>query len=203
MNRALVCAFAIMMARCSVAAQDVRGEVRLRGAPLVGAVVYLERLGDSVAPPPPATGRMDQRELRFVPRVLVVSPGSMVEFPNSDLVMHNVFHPGDAESSFDLGTYPASELKTLRFDRPGLFVILCHVHPEMVGYVAVVPSSWHSVTEESGRFTIERAPPGKYRIHVWHRRANDPAQNLSVPASGLTEPVVLQVERRGRHGKDR
>lgn len=178
--------------------QVLRGEVRLRGAPLPDAVVFLERAdgGDSV--PPPGRGRLDQRNLAFVPRVLVVSPGSIVEFPNSDPVMHNVFHPGAGEDAFDLGTYSSAEAKSVRFDRAGLFVVLCHVHPEMVGYVAVVASRLFAITVDDGTFRMDSVPAGHYRLHVWQRRAEDPALLVSVPEPGQRSPVVVTVGRRER-----
>jgi plastocyanin len=199
--RGWIVALMASVAASPAGAQAVRGDVRLGGAPLPDAVVFLERLGDTVAAPAPTRGRMDQRDLAFLPRILVVAPGSVVEFPNSDPVMHNVFHPGEGEDAFDLGTYPASEVKTLRFERAGLFVILCHVHPEMVGYVAVVPSALHATTAEDGSFRIEGAAPGRYRLHVWHRRVADPEMAVSVAPGGAAEPLAVAVERRGRRGR--
>ena len=162
-TRLLVVAAGLGVAASGASGQLVRGEVRVRGVPLPDAVVFLERVGDSVPAPAPGRGRLDQRDLAFVPRVLVVSPGSTVEFPNSDPVMHNVFHPGDSLAAFDLGTYSSSEAKEVRFTQPGLFVVLCHVHPEMVGWVAVVqPSCARRVPAAS----VTAVPPGQYRARL-------------------------------------
>ena len=182
-------------------AQDLRGEVRVRGEPLANAVVFLVPAADSAAAVAPVRARLDQRGLSFVPRVLVVTPGSIVEFPNSDPVMHNVFHPGEPGTGFDLGTYSSSEEKTHRFDAPGLFVLLCHVHPEMVGYVAVVPSALHAVTGEDGAFQVTSAPPGQYQLHAWHRRIEDPSIRVTVPESGTAAPVVVNASRRSSRRK--
>ena len=45
---------------------------------------------------------MDQRNLEFVPDVLVVQSGTAVEFPNSDQVRHQVYSFSDAK------TFPAA-----------------------------------------------------------------------------------------------
>src|SRR5262245_26245097 len=53
------------------------------------------------------TSRQEIRQEReeFVPRVLAVTRGSTVEFPNADPVFHNVFSLASA-ATFDLGRYP-------------------------------------------------------------------------------------------------
>jgi len=180
----------LALAACALHAQGrVDGSVRTREGALADAAVYLVPVGREVTLRP-ATDRIDQVDLQFVPRVVVVAPGSTVEFPNSDAVMHNVFHPGRGASGFDLGTYPRTEARTFTFGDAGIYVMLCHVHPEMVGYVYVVPSPYRAATDESGTFTIADVPPGEYRLHVWHRRMIDPELLLTVRADGTSAGVV-------------
>jgi plastocyanin len=167
----------------------VEGSVRARDGMVADAAVYLVPIGRGVNSRP-GVARMDQVDLQFVPRNVVVPPGSMVEFPNSDVVMHNVFHPGRGTAGFDLGTYPRLDSRTFTFSDPGIYVMLCHVHPEMVGYVYVVPSPYHGVTGEDGVFTIAGVPAGEYRLHVWHRRMADPDVALTVRAEGATVGMV-------------
>jgi len=50
----------------------------------------------------PGHAVMDQRNERFVPHVLAVMVGTIVDFPNSDLIYHNVFSLSRAKR-FDLG----------------------------------------------------------------------------------------------------
>ena len=63
------------------------------GLPLAGAVVVAEPGSGIAVPRPrgPAQVTMDQRDLAFVPDVLVVRTGTAVEFPNSDKVRHQVY----------------------------------------------------------------------------------------------------------------
>src|SRR5262249_42315685 len=49
--------------------------------------------------------RMDQRDEQFVPRLLAVTVGTIVDFPNDDTKFHNVFSLSRAKN-FDLGRYP-------------------------------------------------------------------------------------------------
>jgi hypothetical protein len=102
--------------------------------------------------------------------------------------MHNVFGPGTrGGDAFDLGTYPVGEYATWTFEREGLHIVLCHIHPEMVAYVIVSRAPFHAVTAGDGTFEIEDVPPGRYRASVWHaRRSRDTTTvRVSVPEGGL------------------
>ena len=156
------------------------GTVRAPNARTAGAVVYLVPRDSAAAPLPVDTGLVDQRDLRFVPRTLVVLPGTTVEFRNSDPILHNVFSPPGVAEGFDLGIYPRTERRLHTFTAPGAHVILCHVHPEMVAYIVVVPTPWYAVVDDEGRFRITGVPPGRYRLRVWHRRAAPFEQSVDI-----------------------
>jgi plastocyanin len=157
MNRRLmasvVLAGSLFSPHARLAAQDgmVSGTVTAPAPGMGGVVVYLIRAGSARVPAiAPLSAQIDQRNLQFVPRVITVSPGSTVSFPNSDPVMHSVFHPSTHAGGFDLGTYPQGERRSFTFDNEGAYVIFCHVHPEMVAYVVVVASPYRAVTDDDG-----------------------------------------------------
>jgi plastocyanin len=163
----------------------IQGTISVRDAAIADVVVYLV----ASAPPgvsavKPETTAMDQRDLRFVPRVVAVTPGSTVIFSNSDRVMHNVFHPWQSSEGFDLGLWAPGESRSFTFGREGAYVILCQVHPEMVGYVVVVASSHRAVTDEHGRFRLDGVPPGTYRLRTWHRRLETHEERVTVADDG-------------------
>jgi hypothetical protein len=113
-----------------------------------------------------------------------VSPGSTVAFPNSDPVMHDVFHPSTRAGGFDLGMYPQGERRSFTFNDEGAYVIFCHVHPEMVAYVVVVASPYRAVTDDKGRFKLDGVAPGTYHLRTWHRRLRTQDHVISVAANG-------------------
>ena len=163
----------------------VQGEVSVPAASISGVVVYLvPTVRRAAVPLAPLTVEMDQRDLRFVPQVIAVTPGSTVHFPNSDPIMHNVFSPGPRTGGFDLGTYPQSERRSFTFREEGAHVILCHVHPEMAAYVVVIASAHRAVADAAGRFRLEGVAPGTYRLRTWHRRLRTVEQLVSVAANG-------------------
>ena len=191
MNRRLmasvVLAGALFHPHARLAAQGgiVSGTVTAPAPRMGGVVIYLIPAASARVPAAaPLSAQIDQRDLQFVPRVIAVSPGSTVSFPNSDPVMHDVFHPSIRAGGFDLGMYPQGERRSFTFDDEGAYVIFCHVHPEMVAYVVVVASPYRAVTDDEGRFKLDGVAPGTYHLRTWHRRLRTQDHVVSVAANG-------------------
>jgi plastocyanin len=142
--------------------------------------------------PPAAPVTLDQKGLRFVPRVLAVMKGTTVRFLNSDSVAHNVFTP-DGET-YNLGSWPKGESKNHAFNQTGAYVQLCHIHPEMIGYVVVVDSPYFAVTDANGKFQIDHVPPGTYTVHAWSERLPEVTQSVTV-AAGSPTSVHIEIKR--------
>jgi plastocyanin len=144
---------------------DVPGTVSVGGQATADAAVWLE--GHALPRRPPA-GKvvLDQRNLSFSPRVLVVQVGTTVELPNNDRVFHNVFSFRDGKR-FDLGLYPVGTVRHVTFDHVGLSRIFCNIHPNMAAYVLAVDSPYFDVSDDHGRFTITGVTTGAYTYHAW------------------------------------
>jgi plastocyanin len=110
---------------------------------------------------------MDQRNQTFLPYVLAVPVGTTVDFPNNDSTYHNVFSLSKARR-FDLGRYPRGLSRAVRFDRPGVVRVFCEIHSHMSAFILVFAHPYFALTDEGGRYRIERVPPGSYRLVVWH-----------------------------------
>lgn len=163
----------------------VQGAVTLQGQPLAGVVIRLFPVEESVFPDVEDTALIDQRNLRFIPGVLAVRPGTTLDFHNSDQIMHNVFSPQRRGAGFDLGTYPQDESRSFTFAEPGIYVVLCHVHPEMVAWIVVTPTPYHAVTDANGRFRIEGIRPGSYRMQTWHQRGVEDERLIEIAQGNL------------------
>ena len=170
-------------------AVSVTGTVGNGGTPLSWAAVTLEPLdGAETSASPMVHAEIDQAHLRFVPRVLIVTPGTEVRFLNSDPLMHNVFGPGmRGGDTFDLGSYAIGDSESRVFENEGVHTVLCHIHPEMVAYVVVSTAPYRAVTAADGSFALDSVPPGRYRITIWHaRRSRDTTSfEIEVPERGL------------------
>jgi plastocyanin len=151
------------------------------------SVVYVDTIAGKSFPAPEAHPVLNQKGLAILPHILVTQTGSTVDFLNSDKVAHNVFWPsiqsgGKKGPGHNLGTWPQGEKRSFKFDQPGVVPVLCNVHPEMSGYIVVVPTPYFAETDASGAFKIENVPDGQYTVTAWHEGAK--AQSKPVAVSG-------------------
>ncbi len=147
------------------------------------SVVYVEAIAGKTFPAPTAKPVMDQKGLMFQPHLVVVEQGTTVEFLNSDKVAHNVFWisvGGNKKLGHNLGTWPQGEKHAFKFDSPGAVPLLCNVHPEMSGYVVVVPTPYFATTDKSGEYKIENVPDGSYTLTAWHEGAKNQSKPVTV-----------------------
>ena len=149
------------------------------------SVVYVDTITGKSFPAPAQKTVVDQKGLKFNPALLVVQEGAIVDFQNDDTVQHNVFWPsisGNKKLTHNLGTWPKGEKKSFKFETPGVVPLLCNVHPEMSGYIAVSPTPYFAETDASGNFKIENVPDGKYNVVAWHEGMK--AQTKPVEVAG-------------------
>jgi len=117
----------------------------------------------------------------FTPRVVAVTIGSEVEFPNDDPIYHNVFSLSRAKN-FNLGRYPKGDTRRVRFDRPGVVKVFCEIHSHMSATVMVFDHPWFAVPAEDGTFELPPVPAGDRQITAWHERLGDTTLSLRVIA---------------------
>ena len=164
---------------------------------LRGVVVYLEGVPRSAHPvthgATPSAARMEQKDERFAPRVLPVVAGTTVAFPNTDPIFHNVFSLSGAKA-FDLGRYPRGESRSVRFDKPGVVQVFCHIHSDMRAVVLVLDSPAFAVPGDDGRYALDGVPPGEYVLVAWHERAQPIRRKVRVTAGGtVVEDVAIPI----------
>jgi plastocyanin len=126
--------------------------------------------GPAATPPVHFVPQIMQIDKSFDPHVLVVQAGTVVQFPNRDPFLHNVFSLFDGKR-FDLGFYEAGSSKTVHFDRVGVSFLFCNIHPEMSAAVVVVDTPYFGLSNRAGRVTIPDVPDGRYQLNVWYERS--------------------------------
>ncbi len=97
--------------------------VKLSGA----AVAALLLAGTAMA----AEYEVGQKNKAFTVKELTVKVGDTVHFTNQDDFFHNVFSLSDLKT-FDLGSYPKGEFKSVTFDKAGKVEVECAIHPSMM-----------------------------------------------------------------------
>jgi plastocyanin len=174
-------------------AASVAGTVTLGDEPGCNAVVYLES-GRKTAAAPMGRVVMDQKNLAFVPSVLPVVRGTVIEFTNSDDVQHNVFTPSRVAGKFDLGTYSRGESRKVTLNESGEVVVLCNIHMEMEARILVLDEPTFAATRADGSFEVPAVPPGTYRLRLWRRGWLPHTEIVMVPETGRLS-VDVHAER--------
>jgi plastocyanin len=194
LTRRLAVALAVLAATASAALAaeggTVTGKVDVTPAKYTEeTVVYLK--GPAGAAKPRALS-MDQRNMSFIPHVLVVAKGDSVKFLNHDNVVHNVYTP-DGEG-YNLGSFKQDEERSYTFAQEGAYSQLCSMHPEMLAYVFVAPTPYAAAVDKKGHFTITGVPPGTYQLAVWNSHLKGAEKSVTV-AAGQTVTQNLTVKR--------
>lgn len=152
------------------------------GRPAADAVVMLEQASARAPVRPMPQTDISQARRQFSPRVTAVTTGTPVNFPNFDTVRHHVYSFSDAKK-FELKLYSGVPNKPIVFDKPGVVILGCNIHDQMVAWIVVSDTPWFGVTGEDGKLQLADVPAGSYRMRIWH-----PAMpvNTEAPVSNLT-----------------
>ncbi len=180
----------------SCAAADISVMVVDRAGHGVAEVVVTAMPAAARAGPAPMLkpAVMDQRNLAFTPRVLVVGVGTSVEFPNNDSVSHQVYS-FSAAKRFQLPLYKGESHTPITFDRSGLVVLGCNIHDAMVGYIYVTDAPYFGMTQAGGGLTLKDLPSGDYRIEIWSPFIADvPATLIRTIHIDGNEPAATRVQ---------
>lgn len=170
----------------SAQAGDLHGKVTCKGVrDSADAVVYVTAVPGKTFAPPKEHAKVDQKNLVFVPHVLPVLTGTTVDYINSDAVLHNVFSPDACCDKFNLGTWPKGDHRSYTFKKECVATMLCKVHPEMEGFVVVLPTPYYAITKADGSFIIPNVPDGSYTVKVWHPKLK--ATQKTIAVAGATQ----------------
>jgi plastocyanin len=135
--------------------------------------------------------KMEQRNKAFVPHMLVIETGTLVDFPNYDPIFHNAFSNYNGKV-FDIGLYAPGTSRSVKFGRAGIVRVFCNIHPTMSAVIVVVDTPYFAVTQKDGTFRMADVAPGEYRLHVFHERATETAlRPLDRMVSVGADPVLL------------
>jgi len=177
---------------CAVAARAGTLEVRALqrdGNPLVGAVITADALSPALPPAAPVRAIMDQVDLAFEPDVLVLPVKSTVQFPNSDVVSHQVYSFSSAHR-FQLPLYRGKPYPPIVFEQAGVITLGCNIHDNMLAYIVVTDAPYFGRTDAVGSWTVPALPSGRYRVRVWHPLASEPAGVEQVVQVGADRDVL-------------
>jgi len=169
----------------SIPRGNVVGAVTTKPASLQSqTVVYLEDGPNEDVPSHLQTVTIANRQMNFIPFVAVAAVGGKVVFTNEDPFPHNVFSPDNEK--FNLGNLPQNGAHARVFKNPGAYTLLCNLHPGMLGYLVVTPSTWFARTDAKGKFEMKHVPSGTYKVTAWAPRLPPVTQSVTVANGDVT-----------------
>lgn len=150
------------------------------GVELPNAVVEIGQANTAFKPTNPSVKKlpvavMDQVDKQFLPELLIVQQGQLVNFPNSDNIRHNVYSFSSAKS-FQLKLYSGQPKEPIIFDTQGVVVLGCNIHDSMVGYIYVAKSEQVYKTDKNGVVSLPITTQ-PLQISVWHAMQTAPLEN--------------------------
>jgi plastocyanin len=219
-SRVALAAILVTLAGSRVIAQDagagsatLSGKVSLMLPPKVkidpgGSVVWIPGLNVSQSAANANSAlSVTSKDKRFEPRILAVSAGTRVTFPNLDSIYHNAFSltPGN---QFDVGLYRKGASRDVVLKNPGIVRVYCNIHPDMAASVVVVGGNAFAVVRADGGYRITGIPPGRHEVHIWSDVAGEQvvpmnfASGQSVDWSPSLDATKYQrVAHTNKHGK--
>ena len=205
----LVLAALVLLPAAAARAGSVSGVIRTTvasGARPATAVVYAEPM-DVAAPRRPGRFTLRQKNKTFQPSVIAIPVGSTVEFPNDDLIFHNVFSLA-APQPFDLGLYRAGASRSRTFTTAAAYRVFCNIHPQMTALIVVVPTPYVTLAGPDGRYTLD-LPPGRYRVTALSNRARAVTAEITslagaaaAPDLTLDESSFVSATHKNKHGQE-
>lgn len=172
----------LLVSASSQAAELTVNVTDSQGAPVAGAVVFLESAAASAAVQPVTDARIVQKNKTFVPDVLVIPRGTAVYFPNEDTVRHHVYS-FSAIKPFEIKLYVGTPAAPVLFDQSGVAVLGCNIHDEMIAWVVALDTPYYSRSNQQGESKLTAVPEGEYTLRVWHK---DLLNEQDVPKITLT-----------------
>lgn len=157
-------------------------EIRVIGAdglPVPDVAVFVKQSGAIERQnAEPAAAIMDQRDVMFVPHILVVEKGAAVSFPNSDVIAHHVYS-FSRPNEFILPLYKGAPPDPVVMQHDGVVILGCNIHDGMLGYIVVVDTAVFGVTDASGRVSLDVAAAATdYEVGIWSPRIRDSRETL-------------------------
>jgi len=144
-------------------------------------VVYISA-GDPPSSIPSEPVRFDQKGCTYIPHVLAMQAGQILQIYSDDPLSHNIHPRPKLNPEWSKAQPPGSLPINTSWNKPEFIEVKCDIHPWMHGYFAVLNTSHYAVTDGNGNFSLKGLLPGKYTVTAWQEQYG--AQNQEVILGG-------------------
>ncbi len=188
---------------CLTVTKDAKSEelVVSKGKGIQNVVVYV-RVSGHKATPLKKNPKLDQKDCRYLPHVLVVPTGTTVDLTSDDPVAHNVNAHATKNEAKNLLISKKGQKFPYTLTKAEAIKLTCDVHAWMSGYIVAVDSNFYTVTgqkdekgkfihpdeyeqsADTGKYTIKDVAAGRARVVVWHETLGTANKTVQVPETG-------------------
>ena len=155
--------------------------------------VYIQSgLEDKQFEPSATAVKLDQHGCMFVPRVVGVQIGQVLDVKNSDPISHNIHPMPKNNREWSQEQAPGVPDIEHKFPRPEIMIkAKCNIHSWMRTFIGVVSHPYFAVTGPDGTFELKNLPAGDYSLATWHETLGEKTQAIHVdPAGRATLDIV-------------
>ena len=150
------------------------------GTAVPGAIVEMVPVGNEL-PLPEGPLIMDQYGRQFIPELMFVRAGQVVEFRNSEDVDHNI-----QVLRQPVGTTVMNESGSKGQVFPhtfavGIYDVVCDIHPGMRATIVASTTPYVTMADNQGAFTLMNVPVGRYTAKT-HAQGRPVAKAIEVTA---------------------
>ncbi|MDP6166715.1 MAG: hypothetical protein QGI54_11330 [Gammaproteobacteria bacterium] len=162
--------------------------VKVNDGALTDVVVYLDKVKKGKEFPQLNT-QVQQKGCEFLPFLSVMHNTGDYAAVNDDPVLHNIHTYeiiGRAKKTvFNISQPEVGTItKSIKLKRGSAMKVECDAHDFMHSFVFVAKNPYYAVVDNSGHFSIDNVPPGKYTIKAWHGKLKEQKGKVTVSANG-------------------
>jgi plastocyanin len=134
---------------------------------------------------PAAPVTIDQKGCWFLPRVLGIQVGQVLNVTNSDPVTHNIHPMAEINREWNHSQGQGDEPLERKFLKPEVLIrVKCNIHSWMHAFIGVVDNPYFAVTGADGSFSLPNLPPGEYTIEAVHEKLGAQQMKINVGPKG-------------------
>jgi plastocyanin len=151
---------------------------------VVVSLVGVERGKPLTPSETPLILEIESKKCRFSPHLSTAVVGTILEIRNLDPILHNLhvrketrFGPTVMNVFQPAGTSSVQK----PFSEAGFLDVRCDVHAFMSASVHVFDHPYFATTDHTGNFSMEKVPPGVYKLQIWHEQFGTRERTIKVP----------------------